>query len=109
MISMTHIDSDAECEDCGERMTGPDSRDCAVDHGCETGHPVKLRSLMQVEPEPTGWHASSKAPTRSRRAAAPPCGQRRAAWEAGVAEPLPGRAPQAFRSRASLGGGIRPA
>jgi hypothetical protein len=54
---MTHLDSAAECEDCDARMTGMDSRDWAVDHVRDTGHLVKLRSLHQVEPEPTGWNA----------------------------------------------------
>jgi hypothetical protein len=53
---MSHLESEAICDDCGERATGMDSRDWDVDHVRETGHLVKLRSLMQVEPEPIGRH-----------------------------------------------------
>jgi hypothetical protein len=57
MLRITHLDGDAECEDCDARFAGMDSRDWDVDHVRQTGHLVKLRSLMQVEPEPTGWNA----------------------------------------------------
>jgi hypothetical protein len=57
---MTHIDSEAECADCGAGTEGVDARDWAVDHVRETGHLVKLRSLHQVEPEPTGWEAATR-------------------------------------------------
>jgi hypothetical protein len=60
MIRFTHIRSEAICEDCDFRATGLDAQHHAADHVRETGHLVKLRSVMQVEPEPTGWHAAAQ-------------------------------------------------
>jgi hypothetical protein len=54
MLRMSHLESEAICEDCGERATGLDSRDWAVDHVRETGHLVKLRSLMEIAPDRPG-------------------------------------------------------
>jgi hypothetical protein len=57
MIRFTHTDSEAECDDCGERFKGMDAQHWAADHVRDTGHLVKLRNLIDVEPEPTGWAA----------------------------------------------------
>jgi hypothetical protein len=56
-IRLTQTECEAECEDCGARTTGMDSRDWAVSHVRETVHLIGIRILMVVAPEPTGWQA----------------------------------------------------